>query len=192
MKVSDMHRYRLVLTIFVFLLFPLLAMSQTPIANRVRAKAARMKNRDRIVAKYTDDRRHCLYFVRSNRLFRYDALTGATSEVVFSTQGYNKIINTWLSRDGNVVFVLVDRSALTSQPLADGQEVYSVNSFTGKSTSIGSGVHCVMAHEGYFYITHLVAVKRRPNMTKEYIVEDQWFYDDGRPLWVKDRRTWKK
>ena len=115
MKFSNMHRYRLILTILVFLLSPPLAMSQTPIANRVKAKAERMKNGDRIVAKYTDDRRHCLYFVRSNRLFRYDALTGATSEVVFSIHGYNKIINTWLSRNGNVVFVLVDRSALTSR-----------------------------------------------------------------------------
>lgn len=174
------------------LLFPLAVLSQTPIANRVKARAARLRNGEKVVAKYTDDRRHSLYFVRSNRLFRYDALTGNTKEVVFSSQGYDKIINTWLSKDGNMMFILIDRSSLTTQPLADGQEVCKVNSFTGKASSVGSGIKCVMEHSGYFYITHLVLIKRHPNMTKEYIVEDQWFYDDGRPLWVKDRRVWKQ
>ena len=52
MKFSNMHRYRLILTILVFLLSPLLAMSQTPIANRVKAKAERMKNGDIIAQSY--------------------------------------------------------------------------------------------------------------------------------------------
>ena len=109
--------------ILLTLLFPACGLCQSPIANRVKARAARLKSNESAIAKYTDDRRHCLYYLRSNRIFKYDAVSGVSSEIVFCQDGYDSIIRTWLSKDGNTIFVLVDRSSLTSQPLVDGQEV---------------------------------------------------------------------
>ena len=65
--------------ILLTLLFPACGLCQSPIANRVKARAARLKSNESAIAKYTDDRRHCLYYLRSNRIFKYDAVSGVSS-----------------------------------------------------------------------------------------------------------------
>lgn len=172
-------------------LLPVSASGQTPIANRVKARAAHLKSNETAIAKYTDDRRHCLFFVRSSRIFKYDAVSGSTSEIVFCQDGYDTIMKTWISKDGGIMFVLVDRSSLTTQPLVDKQEICSLNSFTGKTGKIASGFSFGIKKDGSFYLTHQVDVRKNAHGRYDHIVEDQWFYDDGRPLWVKDRRLWK-
>lgn len=49
--------------------------SQNPVANRVRAAAESLPDGCEIVAKYTDNRYHCLFYTMHNRLYKYDVLT---------------------------------------------------------------------------------------------------------------------
>lgn len=178
----------------MFLAFTLLslpAMAQSPVAIRVKARARRLHPTETLVARYTDDRRHSLYYLSSNRLYRYDAMDGKSVEVNFSQGGYDRILHAWLSNNGNMIFVAVDQSSFSDFPLLDGQVVWRINSFTGKSDQVGTGVHVELKKNGCFLITRYSETKDARSPHPKYYVEDFWFYDDGTPLWRKDKRLWK-
>ena len=41
-----------------------------------------------VIAKYTDNRRHCLYYSMHNRIFRYDVLSNKSIDVNVSSDSY--------------------------------------------------------------------------------------------------------
>ena len=127
------------LSLTASLLFALLSIAQTPVANRVKAVVAHLPRHASVVAKYTDVYRHCLYFTMANRLYQYDVLTDRQHDVPFTGNSYARIITTWLSPDGNFFFIAVDRGNLASFYLDDGQEVWRYDSRKHKSKKIGQG-----------------------------------------------------
>ena len=113
--------------------------AQTPIANRVKAVIKSLPTQAQVVAKYTDNQRHCLYYTLRNRLFRYDVKTNKREEISFSPNPYSSIIATWLSTDGNAFFIATDRKNLVSFYLDNGQELWSFDSHTKRPKRVGVG-----------------------------------------------------
>ncbi len=70
--------------VFILFLFPFLIQAQTPIANRVKAMAKHLPEGANVIAKYTDNKRHCLYYGLHNRLFRYDVIKNKSENVEFT------------------------------------------------------------------------------------------------------------
>jgi len=130
-----MKQIAIILTIFL----SMTAAAQTPVANRVKAMEKTLQKGAESVAKYTDNKRHCLYYTFHNRLYRYDVMTNKRENVEFATDAYNKIKATMLSPDGNFVFVIVDRGDLANFYLSDGQQLWRIDSRNLKSTKIGEG-----------------------------------------------------
>ncbi|MBM6992095.1 MAG: hypothetical protein I3J02_02370 [Prevotella sp.] len=128
------------LVIFILLLlFSSAAHAQTPIANRIKSLIKALPIGSKVVAKYTDTHRHCLYYISEHRLYCYDVLTGQRKNVNFSTSNYTHILSTWLSPDGNFFFVAVDKGSLSPSYIESGQELWRFDSRTKRSYKVGQG-----------------------------------------------------
>lgn len=115
------------------------AMAQTPVANRIKAVIKHLPAGAQVVAKYTDNRRHCVYYTLRNRLFCYDVMTTHAVETFFSTDSYAHITATWLSPDGNFFFITVDKGNLAQFYLNDGKVLWRFDSRTQRAKKIGQG-----------------------------------------------------
>ncbi len=131
------RRYLIVL--WTVLLSSLLAAAQTPVANRVKAVIRHLPREAAVVAKYTDNARHSLYYTLHNRLYRFDVLKNTNEDITFADEGYSRILATYLSPDGNFVFIAVDRGSLANFYPDDGQVLWRIDSRTRKPLRIQSG-----------------------------------------------------
>lgn len=161
--------------------------SQTPVANRVRAVAKSLRKPAVVVAKYTDNRRHCLYFRDLYRLFRYDVISNRREDVVFSTTSYTKILSTWLSPDGDFIFVVVDKGGLVPSYMEAGQELWKYDSHTGKYSKIGAGFRiqhrkgCIVIKRGTRCLNPTM-----PPAKQRWMAQDHFFDLYGKVIWAKD------
>lgn len=167
----------------IALLAHLGTLAQTPVANRVKAVVKSLPAQAQVVAKYTDNQRHCLYYTLRNRLFRYDVKTDKREEISFSPNPYSSIITTWLSADGNAFFIALDRKNLVSFYLDNGQELWRYDSHTKQPKRIGVG----------FSISHLgerITIKRASRCLnpqaaqsrQRWMVCDHHYDGNGTPL----------
>ncbi len=176
-----LKRLLLIFSFTVLFLAPLTA--QTPIANRVKAVVKRLPAHAQVVAKYTDNKRHCLYYTLRNRLFRYDVKTNRREEISFSPNPYSSIITTWLSTDGNAFFIAIDRKHLVSFYLDNGQELWIYDSHTKLPKKIGVGFSISRSAEG-------ITIKRASRCLnpqaaqnrQQWMVCDHHYNHNGTPL----------
>lgn len=165
------------------LLVQLGAMAQTPIANRVKAVIKSLPSQAQVVAKYTDNQRHCLYYTLRNRLFRYDVKTNKREEIAFSQNPYSSIITTWLSADGNAFFIAIDRKDLVSFYLDNGQELWAIDSHTKRPKRIGVGFS--ISHSGEKIIIKRATRCINPQAAQSrqhWMVCDHHYDGNGTPL----------
>ena len=181
------------LIVAMLMLLQIHATAQTPIANRIKARAAQMGNAEHVVAKYTDDRRHCLYYTKGERLYLYDAIKGKSREVSFSTNSYAHILTTFRSSDDNLLFIVVDRRHYSSFFLNDRMEVWRINSFSGKTDKIASGFGFKLKKD-HFMLTkaHRCLNPKAPLARQKWTVRDHSYYLSGKPLWISDEYPWTK
>lgn len=123
----------------VFLLSCAGLSAQTPVANRVHAAAKSLSRKAGVVAKYTDNRRHCLYFTENNRLFCFDVLKNRKSVVNFTTESYDRILASRLSPDGNFIFLLIEGKKSSPYALENNQTLWKYDSMKKKAERIGEG-----------------------------------------------------
>lgn len=176
------------LVIFITLaLCGLVAFGQTPIANRVKAVAKNLPRGAKVVAKYTDNQRHCLYYIYDNRLFRHDVMTNRCEEAVFSSDAYHGIASSWLSPDGNFFFLVVDRGASGTAYWNAGQVLWRYDSHRKQSYKVGEGFEiehrkgCNVIKRGTQCLNPHATTKRQRWMAKDH------YYDlYGKVIWSKD------
>ena len=82
-----------------------------------------------IVARYTDMKRHALYYILNNRLYKYDVLNNSQDEI--NLENRNKIIGSRLSKDGKTITIKAGKKQ--DKHLTDVEEL-DINSFTGEIT----------------------------------------------------------
>ena len=103
--------------------------AQTPIANRMKVLVKTLPEGSEIVARYTDMKRHALYYILNNRLYKYDVLNNSQDEI--NLENRNKIIGSRLSKDGKTITIKAGKKQ--DKHLTDVEEL-DINSFTGKIT----------------------------------------------------------
>jgi hypothetical protein len=165
----------------------IMAYSQTPVANRVKGVVKSLPKTSVVVAKYTDNQRHCLYYTDSNRLFCYDVISNRREETVFSNTSYNKILSTWLSPDGNFIFIAVDKGNLATSYMDAGQELWRYDSRNKRFIKVGVGFNierkkgCIVIKRG----TRCLNPSAPPD--KQRWMAQNHFYDlYGKVIWAKD------
>lgn len=159
------------------------AMAQTPIANRVKAVVKCLPAQAHVVAKYTDNQRHCLYYTLRNRLFRYDVKTNKREEISFSPNSYSSIITTWLSTDGNSFFIAIDRKNLVSFYLDNGQELWAYDSHTKHSKRVGIGFSISRSGEQIIIKRASRCINKQTAQNRQHwMVCDHRYDGNGTPL----------
>ena len=103
--------------------------AQTPIANRMKVLVKTLPEGSEIVARYTDMKRHALYYILNNRLYKYDVLNNSQDEI--NLENRNKIIGSRLSKDGKTITIKAGKKQ--DKHLTDVEEL-NINSFTGEIT----------------------------------------------------------
>ncbi len=103
--------------------------AQTPIANRMKVLVKTLPEGSEIVARYTDMKRHALYYILNNRLYKYDVLNNSQDEI--NLENRNKIISSRLSKDGKTITIKAGKKI--DKHLSDIEEL-DINSFTGEIT----------------------------------------------------------
>lgn len=112
--------------------------AQTPVADRIRAAVKHLPASIEVVAKYTDNARHCLYYILDHRLYCLDVIKNKNKEVDFP-ESYLKILNYYLIHKGKLLFVSIDRGSLSKTYAVDGQKLYMINPLTRRIKEVGSG-----------------------------------------------------
>ena len=105
--------------------------AQTPIANRMKVLVKTLPEGSEIVARYTDMKRHALYYILNNRLYKYDVLNNSQDEI--NLENRNKIISSRLSQDGKTITIKAGKKQ--DKHLSDIEEL-DINSFTGEITIV--------------------------------------------------------
>ena len=103
--------------------------AQTPIANRMKVLVKTLPKGSEIVARYTDMKRHALYYILNNRLYKYDVLNNSQDEI--NLENRNKIIGSRVSKDGKTITIKAGKKQ--DKHLTDVEEL-DINSFTGEIT----------------------------------------------------------
>ena len=103
--------------------------AQTPIANRMKVLVKTLPEGSEIVARYTDMKRHALYYILNNRLYKYDVLNNSQDEI--NLENRNKIISSRLSKDDKTITIKAGKKI--DKHLSDIEEL-DINSFTGEIT----------------------------------------------------------
>lgn len=163
------------------------ANSQTPIANRIRGVARSLPQNAAVVARYADHKRHSLYYVAGNRLYRYDVITGKREESVFANTSYTRILNTWLSPDGSSIFIAVDKGLEPAAYMDRGHELWRYDSYTGQSYRIGQGFKIVRL-KGCYVIKRATRCLNpsEPFQKQRWMAQDHYYDLDGKIIWAKD------
>lgn len=162
-------------------------LAQTPVANRIKGLIKTLPAGSTVVAKYTDNHRHCLYYVSGHRLYCYDVLTGQREDVNFSNSSYTHILSTWLSPDGNFFFVAVDKGSLSPFYLDSGQELWRYNSRTKRSFKVGQGYYIERHKEA-------IVIKRAsrclnpnaPQSHQRWMGQDHYYDLYGKVIFAKE------
>ena len=103
--------------------------AQTPIANRMKVLVKTLPEGSEIVARYTDMKRHALYYILNNRLYKYDVLNNSQDEI--NLENRTKIIGSRLSKDGKTITIKAGKKQ--DKHLTDVEEL-DINSFTSEIT----------------------------------------------------------
>lgn len=176
---------------FVFLFLTLLshtvAYSQTPVANRVKAVAGSLKKDAVVVAKYTDNHRHCLYYIEGDRLFCYDVMTNRREEIHFANSSYDKILSAWLSPDGNFFFIAVDKGTPANFYMDCGQELWRFDSRTKRTYKVGVGFRIERRKDNIVIMRGTRCLNPSAPPSRRRWMAQNHFYDlYGKVMWAQE------
>ena len=171
------------------------AAAQSPIANRVRGVAMSLPKGAHEIARYTDERRHCLYYMKDDRIYKYDVLEGTNRDITISPEGYTKLLNVWLSSNKRYLFVAIDRKGLVGAYLEKGRELWRIDSYNGRRRKIGSGYRIRLRRENkilekpHFIISQASRClnSKEPLEYKNWMVRDHYFdFAEGMSIYLSE------
>lgn len=182
-----------VLTLLVCTFFVMRMFAQTPIANRVHAAASHLEKGCRVVAKYTDNKRHRLYYASRNRLFSYDVWADKTSEVKFSDEAYERILQTYLSPKSRYIFIEVECDGTGEKPFSNHRQLWLYDSLTGKYDKVGAGFDIEKGKDHIIIRQATRCLNPKAEAKKQrWMVRDHYYYlADGHNIWAKDEYEYK-
>ena len=147
------------------------------------------------IARYTDERRHCLYYMKDDRIYKYDVLEGTNRDITISPEGYTKLLNVWLSSNKRYLFVAIDRKGLVGAYLEKGRELWRIDSYNGRRRKIGSGYRIRLRRDNkilekpHFIISQASRClnSKEPLEYKNWMVRDHYFdFAEGMSIYLSE------
>lgn len=185
-----MKTQRIIIVGLLAMALGLPAQAQTPVADRIRAAIKHLPKNIEVVAKYTDNQRHCLYYILDHRLYCFDVIKNKNEEVAFP-ESYLKILDCYLVRKGKLLFVGVDRGSLSKTYAIDGQKLYMINPLNRKIKEVGSGYsikksiirgdECFSIKKAHKFLNPNEVIK-----DQQWIAKEHFFSIDGTILYAGD------
>ena len=168
--------------------------AQNPVANRVRAAAESLPDGCETVAKYTDNRYHCLFYTMHNRLYKYDVLTNKNTDVNFTPFAYSSIYATYLAPKGKYIYICIERSPFSQTTPENSHELWRISPDGDESKKIDEGIK-IIKRKGCFIIKKLSRIKRvkdKNGTRRQWMMRDHYYNLDGHIIWAKDEYEYKK
>ena len=172
---------------FLLLTVSVLAHAQSPLANRVKAYARHLPENAKLVAKYTDRMRHCVYYTIDNRLYCYDAVTNRSEDINFANKSYHQILATWWSPDGNFLLITIDKGSFSTFYLDDGQELWRYDTRKKTPLKIGQGF-AIKRQKGCFVIKRASRClnPKAERSLQQWMGQDHYYDLYGKTIWAKE------
>lgn len=185
-----MKTLRIIIVGLLAMALGLPAQAQTPVADRIRAAIKHLPKNIEVVAKYTDNQRHCLYYILDHRLYCLDVIKNKNEEVRFS-ESYLKILDCYLVKKGKLLFVSIDRGSLSKTYAVDGQKLYMINPLNRKIKEVGSGYsikkstikgnECFSIKKAHKFLNPNKVIK-----DQQWIAKEHFYSIDGAILYAGD------
>lgn len=125
------------------------ATAQTPVANRVKMAARTVASNGKVLAKYTDNERHCLFYLMQQRIYCYDVLTNETSEIQFPGEHNSTITGCALSPGSNFLVVSMKTGTSAKRGIANNRSLWTIDSRKRTAQKIESGFAIARSKHGY-------------------------------------------
>ena len=157
--------------------------AQTPVANRVRVAARHLPQGATVLAKYTDNQRHCLYYIQGEKIFCLDVVLNINEELDFNQRTFKKVVSTSISNGGDYMFVVLDRGENTGWALEQRYELWRIDSKNRHFTPLGQGFKIEKTKEGYVLSQTVKCLNpRAPRTQQRWMVREQDYDEKGKPL----------
>lgn len=128
--------------------------AQTPVAIRVKAIIKTLPSSAVIVAKYTDNDRHSLYYILNQRLYIYDVLENRNTELTFTEKEYRDISKSFISPDGHEVFIVTTDINNIDHNNNNDNTLWKINSKNKKAIKLYQGEEIIKTKKN-------ILIKRR-------------------------------
>lgn len=168
-------------------------LAQTPVANRVAAAVASLPQGARDVARYTDNRRHCLYYTFQERLYKIDVFSNTNLQVRLAPEGYERIIASFTSPRAQNLFIVVDKGDLAGEYMTDGQELWKIDTLHGTVALLGSGFH-IEKRKGSIVIRKGIKCLNpsAPLNRQQWMATDHFLDFEGKIIYAKGEYKMKR
>lgn len=190
---QNMKKTRLIASFAFLMLLSPTAGAQTPVANRIRALVNHLPKGAKVVARYTDAKRHSLYYILDNWLYTYDVWNNRKEKVAFSNEAYSKIMMDAIAPGGKYLVFCIDRGMQTGETLENRYQLWQLDSNDKKTRKMGIGFFFRQDASTY---TLTEATRCRnphaPEKLRQWYVKDHKFNASGEILSVSEEYLWRK
>lgn len=151
-----------------------------PIANRVNETAKHVLRNISIVVRYTDSKRHGLYYIHRDKLLCSNVVLNINEELSSIPHKYDKILSLHLSPGGEYIFIYLSKGSKSGWVLENRFELRRINSFNRKSTRVTSGFTIDGAKEGFLLRkAPRYLGPRAPGLRRKWTARDHYFDSMG-------------
>jgi len=188
-----MMKSRLIVSFAFLAIFSFGITAQTPIANRIKALANHLPKGAKVVARYTDAKRHSLYYMLDNWLYNYDVWSNRNEKVSFFNEGYRKIVMDAVSPDGQYLVFCIDKGMQTGERLENRYELWQIDSYSKQPRKMGVGFFFKDINHTYT-LTESTRCRNphAPEKLRQWYVKDHKFNSSGAVLSVSEEYLWTK
>lgn len=155
MKIANKRYFIVVLYIFFYTYI----MAQTPISNRVKAAVKHLPTSATIIAKYTDNDKHCLYYTLQNKIYCLDVILNINEELDFTEHGHKKILSSHISPNSEYLLLCISK-----KDKQNPYELWRINAKEHSFSCLAKGSSITKTKEGY-------TLQKKNKQNKLYIIK---------------------
>ena len=176
-----MNIIKWMMALAIFQLYSLFITAQTPIANRINVAARHLPKDAIVIAKYTDNERHCLFYCNANRIYCLDVILNINEQLSFAQKNNEQILATYLTPDRRLMLFSTDWGNNKSDVLEERFQLWSIDSYNRQFKKIAKGFTIDKTREGFTIRRRSRCINpKAPKAHHRWMVQDLQFDLNGR------------
>lgn len=170
-----------IIALAIFQLYSLFITAQTPIANRINVAARHLPKGAVVIAKYTDNERHCLFYYNENRIYCLDVILNINEQLNFAPKDDEQILTTYLSSDRRQMLFCSDSGNNKNDVIKERFQLWSIDSYNRQFKKIAKGFTIDKTREGFTIRRRSRCINpQAPKAHQRWMVQDLQFDLNGR------------